>query len=332
MLASGTLAPRPTAFRPFAGGARFFPLSRLATPPRVVSPAVTDLPAGEGSGGEGIVEVDREGRITYVSLSAQRLLGWGEADLVGRSLLTLTGVSSGRALSHGSMLLNSVRQGRRLGIGDVELVCKDRTRRPVTCTVSPRLTDGVVSGAAFAFTDSAARRAQSAALYDALTGLPGQSLLQDRLQQAVRQANREMRPLAVLVLDLAGFRRLNATYGHQAGDRVLQAVGQRLAERVRPTDTVARLGEDAFAVVLPGVSEDGARCLAQSLVAALSVPVELDGGAVPVAAHAGVASYPREAGEALLASASAAEAVARRTGEPVAVAGVAAAREPALVA
>jgi PAS domain-containing protein len=95
--------------------------------------------------------VDIDGRITAVSRTARRLLGWREADLLGRSLLTLTGVSSGRALSHGSMLLHAVRQGRRLGIGDVELVCQDRTRLAVTCTIAPRLTDGVVCGATFAF-------------------------------------------------------------------------------------------------------------------------------------------------------------------------------------
>jgi PAS domain S-box-containing protein len=97
------------------------------------------------------VDVDIDGRITAVSRTAQRLLGWREADLLGRSLLTLTGVSSGRALSHGSMLLHAVRQGRRLGVGDVELICQDRTRLPVACTITPRLTDGVVCGAAFAF-------------------------------------------------------------------------------------------------------------------------------------------------------------------------------------
>jgi diguanylate cyclase (GGDEF)-like protein/PAS domain S-box-containing protein len=337
MLATGTLAPRPpAAFRPLAGGARIFGPRRTAAGPQAAAgvaawPVIRTAPAGGARSGEGIVEMDAEGRITYVSLAAQRLLGWREAELLGRSLLTLTGVSSGRALSHGSMLLGAVRQGRRLGIGDVELVCKDRTRLPVACTIAPRLADGMVGGAAFTFIDASVERAQSAALHDALTGLPGAALLADRLQQAVRHANRAMQPLALLVLDLAGFRRLNSRLGHQAGDQLLQAAARRLSGVVRPSDTVARLGGDAFAVLLPDSDAAGASALATTLLAALAAPVVVAGATIVLAAQVGVASYPREAAATLLSRAEAALAEARRSGEPVAVAGAAGEREPALV-
>src|SRR5579862_6409611 len=89
------------------------------------------------------------------------------------------------------------------------------------------------------------------AYHDALTDLPNRYLLHDRLEQAVTRAHRASEPLALLMLDLDGFKDINDTMGHHAGDDVLRQVGGRLREVAREADTLARLGGDEFAIVLP---------------------------------------------------------------------------------
>ncbi len=89
--------------------------------------------------------------------------------------------------------------------------------------------------------------------FDSLTGLPNRDLLHDRLHQAVAQAQREERGLAVLFIDLDSFKAVNDTHGHPSGDELLRETALRLAQALRPADTVARLGGDEYAIVLPNV-------------------------------------------------------------------------------
>src|SRR3546814_8522046 len=92
--------------------------------------------------------------------------------------------------------------------------------------------------------------------HDALTNLPNRALLLDRLESAIRQARRHHEGLAVLMLDLDHFKRINDSLGHQVGDKLLLQISQRLQNRVREVDTVARLGGDEFVIVLTGRSEE----------------------------------------------------------------------------
>jgi diguanylate cyclase (GGDEF)-like protein len=134
---------------------------------------------------------------------------------------------------------------------------------------------------------------QRQALHDALTGLPNRSLLQDRLEQAIRAAARDGRAAAVLLIDLDGFKQVNDTLGHAHGDGVLQRVAAQLSETVRDVDTVARLGGDEFAVVLPDVDpEGGVSEVLGRLHMALDVPVAAGGLQLHVSASIGVAVFP----------------------------------------
>ena len=92
---------------------------------------------------------------------------------------------------------------------------------------------------------------QHHAYYDSLTDLPNRTLLYDRLQQAILTAQRENKPVALLMMDLDRFKDINETFGHQFGDLLLRQIGLRLRETLRESDTVARLGGDEFAVLLP---------------------------------------------------------------------------------
>jgi diguanylate cyclase (GGDEF)-like protein/hemerythrin-like metal-binding protein len=112
------------------------------------------------------------------------------------------------------------------------------------------------------------------AFHDRLTGLPNRPLLFDRLARAISQARRNQSQVALMVLDLDGFKQVNDRFGHQAGDDVLKAVAARLTGSVREVDTVARLGGDEFAIVLADIHHpiDASR-LAQKVLDALSQPI-----------------------------------------------------------
>jgi diguanylate cyclase (GGDEF)-like protein len=155
------------------------------------------------------------------------------------------------------------------------------------------------------------------ATHDPLTGLPNRGLLSDRLSQALARISRGGEVVA-LAIDLDGFKSVNDTYGHAAGDEVLVEVANRLHASVRASDTVCRLGGDEFLVICEDLSGGGvARDLAQRIVAAARQPVRLrQGGAVAVGASIGVAVSSRadEAPERLLQAADEALYTAKRKG------------------
>ena len=130
------------------------------------------------------------------------------------------------------------------------------------------------------------------ALHDSLTGLPNRILFYDRLEQALLGAEREQEPLAVLIVDLDRFKEVNDTMGHANGDLLLQQVGPRLRAALRARDTIARMGGDEFAVLLPGTDIAGSRQVAQSLHDALEQPFELESVTLATEASVGVAHYP----------------------------------------
>jgi diguanylate cyclase (GGDEF)-like protein len=135
------------------------------------------------------------------------------------------------------------------------------------------------------------------ARHDALTGLPNRVLFQDRLEQALRTAARNDGPLSLLLVDLDGFKAINDTLGHKAGDLLLQAVATRMQQQVRTSDTVARLGGDEFAVLLPQTGEHGALRVAAKIRAALAETVALGDRTGQVGASIGIALYPEHAAD-----------------------------------
>lgn len=152
------------------------------------------------------------------------------------------------------------------------------------------------------------------ALHDPLTGLPNRALLRDRLSQALSSANRRKQPLAILVMDLDGFKDVNDTLGHNTGDRLLCEVGERLLSTLRKVDTVARMGGDEFAMVLPDTDAAGATTVAAKLLKALTPPHLIDEFRISVQASVGIAIFPEHGGEAdmLLRQADIAMYVAKR--------------------
>jgi diguanylate cyclase (GGDEF)-like protein len=136
------------------------------------------------------------------------------------------------------------------------------------------------------------------ALHDALTGLPNRALLRDRIEQAIRLADRELTPAALLLLDLDRFKEVNDTLDHHHGDLLLVQVGERLRAVLRDVDTVARLGGDEFAVLLPRIATvEGAMAVAEKLRAAFDEPFQVEGLTLDVEASVGVVLYPDHGGD-----------------------------------
>ncbi len=152
------------------------------------------------------------------------------------------------------------------------------------------------------------------AIYDALTALPNRNLFRDRVQQALQVAHRQNSPLALMIIDLDGFKEINDAMGHHWGDVLLQQVGQRLRRALRTLDTVARLGGDEFGVLLPLTDGSSACLVARKLQKALDHPFELRGHSIDVHASMGIALCPEHGDDAetLLRRADVAMYVAKR--------------------
>ena len=136
-------------------------------------------------------------------------------------------------------------------------------------------------------------RLRHLAHHDGLTNLTNRALFHDRLETALRSANRIENQIALLFLDLDGFKEINDTRGHEAGDRILVEVARRLEDSTRETDTVARMGGDEFTVLLTNVQDRGAVETAIAKVRELlAMPIDLDGERVYVSCSIGMALYP----------------------------------------
>ncbi|MGD8592019.1 MAG: EAL domain-containing protein [Gammaproteobacteria bacterium] len=130
------------------------------------------------------------------------------------------------------------------------------------------------------------------AVYDALTDLPNRSLLQDRLEHAIKVAQREASPLAVLMVDVMRLREVNDLMGHHNGDQVLKEVADRLKKILRESDTVARLGGDEFTVVLPATNITQVHIVAEKLQKQFERPVIVEDTPLEIEAAIGIAMYP----------------------------------------
>jgi diguanylate cyclase (GGDEF)-like protein/PAS domain S-box-containing protein len=139
----------------------------------------------------------------------------------------------------------------------------------------------------------AVERIHRLAHYDATTELPNRVLLQDRLLQGINHAARNNTRLALLFLDLDGFKLVNDALGHAAGDELLRQVGERLTSRLRKADVVARIGGDEFAVVLSQVDQDSdVQATCDQLLQVITEPYALSGQTGHVTASIGIAVYP----------------------------------------
>ena len=252
--------------------------------------------------GDAVVCSDAKGMVTYLNPVAERLTGWQAFDA---AVHNVDEVVSLRSPDNDEPLPSTLRTVMQQGAPTepVRGVLVHRTtgqRFQVEQTASP-ITDrhGAVTGAVAVLRDvtdavAMAERMAHLAQYDPLTDLPNRVLLQDRAQLAMAQARREGKSLAVMYLDLDGFKQINDTLGHAVGDQLLVQFAQRLQAAVRASDTVCRQGGDEFVVLLPGLeAAEAACCVARKILAACVTPFELAGQRVQVGISGGIALFPQ---------------------------------------
>ncbi len=129
--------------------------------------------------------------------------------------------------------------------------------------------------------------------FDALTGLPNRRMFFDRLKEQIKRATRTKSMFALMFIDLDGFKAINDTLGHKAGDSLLVKVSKRISQCIRDSDTSARLGGDEFTIILNGLEKlDSINCLAEKLLNAINQPYQLGNNVGLVTASIGVAVYP----------------------------------------
>lgn len=162
---------------------------------------------------------------------------------------------------------------------------------------------------------------QYLAYHDVLTDLPKRSVFYDRLQQAILMGHREKKPLALLLMDLKRFKEVNDTYGHYYGDLLLRQIAPRVRRCLRETDTIARMGGDEFAILLPNTHIEGAGLAARKILKALEAPFLLEEATIEVGISIGIALYPDhgEEGDLLFQRADMAMYVTKQAGGGYAV-------------
>lgn len=263
------------------------------------------------------IVTDDRGTVTYASPAVEALVGHRPADLVGLSLLAHV-EPAGRAAVATAIALLAERPGVLRTI-ELRLCTRDGRVRAVEAVCQNLLDDADVAGLVWNGRDVTERRALEDELthrahHDPLTGLPNRALLLRRLDESLAAAGDGR--VGVAVIDLDGFKNVNDTLGHPAGDELLRIAARRLLGCVRDGDLAARLGGDEFAVLIAGPDREHAVAIARRMVDALHEPLVVSGHQVTVGASIGVAFGPVEgSGEDLLHDADIAMYVAKRTGK-----------------
>ncbi|MDR3415814.1 MAG: EAL domain-containing protein [Nevskia sp.] len=260
-----------------------------------------------------VIATDNDGNIVAVNPAAESLLGYARQELLGQSCMLVYDPDDMQRRAH--ELSNKL--GFEVGAGFQVMVAlgsqnaaderewtyiqKDGTRVPVNVAITALRDDsGKVTGFLKVAYDITVRKRAEAyirhmAQHDALTGLPNRTLLLDRLEMAMHQARRHDHQVAVLLMDLDQFKRVNDTLGHLVGDRLLLTVANRLQRCVRSVDTVARLGGDEFVVVVTEVQRrEDLQTLLHELTRAVSQTIVIDGHELHVTPSIGACLSPQD--------------------------------------
>ncbi|MDX1695033.1 MAG: EAL domain-containing protein [Ketobacteraceae bacterium] len=244
---------------------------------------------------------DSSGVIEYVNPHFTQLTGYAQADVMGLSPLELTSGEDGK--NNYTEIRQCLTHGREWR-GEIKNRAKDGSEFWTLQHIAPiRDEEGEVTHFVSTASDitelhHAQETIEKLAYYDELTGLPNRRLFFDRLNQAIIGAGRSRETFAVCYLDLDGFKNINDSLGHEAGDMLLIEVANRLKGSVRAKDTVSRLGGDEFTLILTDVtSPDDASVVSRNIISALAQPVQLADTSVVVTTSIGIAIYPDDGTE-----------------------------------
>lgn len=247
---------------------------------------------------DGIAIADADQRIVEVNDAFTRITGYQQDEITGQLLEKLQSQQDTKSISY--RIQSDLVE---FGFWDGELVGRHKSGKEYLASVSiclVRNTSGNTESIIVLFSDVTLankhkQQLEYIAHYDALTGLPNRVLLADRLKQALSQCARQENFLAVVYLDLDGFKQINDRNGHSAGDNFLAAIAPQLKSALRETDTLARIGGDEFIAIIGGL-DNASECepILHRLLEAAGSPVHSGDAISKVSASIGVSLYPRD--------------------------------------
>lgn len=292
-------------------------VARLRRSEQSASEASAKTAAIMHAAGDAIVTIDHRGQMQAANDAAHRIFSYAEGELIGRNVSMLMPKASHAAHEQGLARLAAGGAPRLVGVPNVQVrgVRKDGTEFPLELTLSavPLPHDMLFVGVMRDITERQAMedKLSHMAQFDSLTGLPNRALFMDRMDRAMARASRSRRALAVMFLDLDGFKAINDTLGHRAGDDVLVQIAGRLASVVRRTDTVARLGGDEFTILLEELVQPhvDSQAIVEKVLEALRLPLTASGKPLGVTTSIGLVIH-----ESNSLSTSASELLSRADG------------------
>jgi diguanylate cyclase (GGDEF)-like protein/PAS domain S-box-containing protein len=251
--------------------------------------------------GDGVAITDPDGFITFLNPVAEALTGWASDDAVGKpveEILRLRHSDSRQPVVN--PIYHALMDGTTHTLeDDIVLVARSGATLSIGDTATRIVDDrGKVLGGVIVFRDitgqrSAQERVRYLAEHDPLTGLPNRMLFRDRVSQSITQARRNRQGVGILFVDLDRFKHINDSLGHEAGDRLLTLVAERLKACLREGDTVARLGGDEFVVNLPGLNGAmAAESIARKILDTLGQAFMVNDHELHVSASVGISLYP----------------------------------------
>lgn len=251
--------------------------------------------------GDAVLSTDMNGRVSYMNVVAENLTGYSREEAIGNPLSDIFQVMD--ATTHKPTDDPARRAIQSDSIVELEanalLVAKDGTEVAIEDSAAPiHNRHGVVVGAVIVFHDARFSRATTArmehlAQHDVLTDLHNRNAFYERFEQSLAVARRHDNQMGLLFIDLDGFKAINDLLGHEAGDRILATLADKLKASVREEDTVCRYGGDEFLVLLAEIAQpDHAYAVADKIREAAAVPMVIDGHQVELQLSIGVSVYP----------------------------------------
>jgi diguanylate cyclase (GGDEF)-like protein/PAS domain S-box-containing protein len=257
--------------------------------------------------GEAVVCTDIAGNISFLNLVAEKMTGWSLQEAAGRPMTEVFRTLDPRSAEPTETTTElAILQIRAVHLpSSCVLIRRDELEIPIEDSIAPiHDRDGNAIGAVIVFRDVSVAQAMAkqmthSAEHDFLTGLPNRMLLNDRIGQAIASARRRKKQVAVLFLDLDGFKHINDSLGHPIGDKLLQSIGKRLTSAVRGADTVSRQGGDEFVVLLADLSDsEDAVVMAARILRTVAVSHSIDQQELHVTTSIGVSVYPDDGQDA----------------------------------
>ncbi|MET3139992.1 diguanylate cyclase (GGDEF)-like protein/PAS domain S-box-containing protein [Undibacterium sp. GrIS 1.2] len=244
---------------------------------------------------DAVISTDRDGILTQWNRAAECLFGWTGDEAIGRNLVDLI-IPADKRNSFNEILQTFYINAQDTSKIRRELLVVDRQGKKLHVEVSLNVNDigGRLEFTAFLHDISQRKILEGTlremALSDGLTGLPNRRHFMDTLEQALARHRRQQHGLALLFMDLNGFKQINDNHGHEVGDKVLKEFANRVCSCLRETDTVARLGGDEFVVLAEGIQVlEQAELLTQKIVITLDLP--LPGSAILIDTSIGISLY-----------------------------------------